>query len=96
MVRKGRNRFEGVPVEEDTRLLSRTEMEIEGVPVRHENWSWDGVYGETLVFVSADVESKDTESLKAFARASGRVSRGSEITIKRSDSGYTFVNFNFD
>ena len=90
------NRFVGVPVEDDTKILSRAETEIAGIPVLVESSRWDGAYMESLIFVAADVEDKDDEALEALIRASGRVKDDSAMTISRTADGYTFVNFNFD
>jgi len=90
------NRFAGVPVEDDTRILSRAETEIAGIPVLVESSRWDGTYMESLIFVDADVEDKDDEALEAMVRATGRVEDDSSMTIRRTIAGYTFVNFNFD
>ena len=88
-------KFRGVPVEEDTKILRREVMTVEGHEVLHEKWSWDGVRGETMIFVSRDVAELGNESLERMVRGAPQVESGSQITIKRSDTGYTFVSFNF-
>jgi hypothetical protein len=88
-------KFKDVPVEEDTRVLRREVVTVGGREVLHEIWTWDGVRGETIVFVSKEVGGlRDTE-LEAIVRQSNMVELGSQITIKRSDSGFTFASFNF-
>lgn len=88
-------RFQHVPVEEDTKILRREITTVGGHEVLHEKWSWDGVKGETIVFVSSEVAQLSDGELEQLARESHLLELGSQITIKRAESGYTFVNFNF-
>ena len=89
------DKFSNVPIEEDTKILRRVIITVAGHEVLHEAWSWDGVKGETFVFSSTDVVKYSDGELEQVARQSGLLVPGSQITIKRADSGYTFVNFNF-
>jgi hypothetical protein len=88
-------KFRGVPVEEDTKVLRRAVVTVGELEVLHEKWSWDGVRGDTFVFVSSEVADIGNEALEGMVRLSALVEPGSQVTIKRSDSGYTFVSFNF-
>lgn len=89
------NKFQNVPIEPDTRVLSRKPYTIGGYETLHERWSWDGVKGETLVFVSSEVSGLGDGELRELVTKSELFNADSQVTIKRSDSGYTFVNFNF-
>jgi len=61
----------------------------------YQKWLWDGITGESLMFVSDDVILLTDVQLEAEVRNSPLV--GPEgVTITRSDSGYTFVHFNFE
>jgi hypothetical protein len=84
-----------VPVEEDTRIRGRTIITVGGREALYERWSWDGVLGETIVFVSQEVIALSDKELEEVVRQSPLVEADSQITIKRADSGFTFVNFNF-
>lgn len=88
-------KFHDVPVEPDTRVLSRKPCAVEGYQALHERWVWDGIKGETLIFVSADVSQLGDEDLRRLLAGSELFEADSQVTIKRSDSEYTFVNFNF-
>ena len=48
-------KFRGAPVEEDTKVLRRAVVTVGELEVLHEKWSWDGVRGETFVFVSSEI-----------------------------------------
>jgi len=87
-------KFLNVPVEDDTVILVSLGSKLGERDVLYQKWVWDGITGESLIFVSDDVASLSDGQLEADVRTSPLVGSGS-VTISRSDSGYTFVNFNF-
>ena len=89
------DKFKNVPVDPDTRIHKRSLAHVGGYEALHERWSFDGVKGETFVFLSDDVASVSEEDLRNMVSATEGVDTGSQMTLKRSESGYTFVNFNF-
>ena len=89
-------KFDGVPVEEDTRIRYRKEVRLGKFDVLYEKWCWEGILAESLIFANDDVSRMTDEEIEREARKSILVREDSEILIKRSDSGFTFVNFNFD
>jgi len=86
-------KFNNVPVEPDTRIIQQREIEIEGVPALHQTWSWDGLIGESIIFHSDDVEGFTDDEI--FELINDHTDPEGKYTVSRSDSGYTFVNFNF-
>lgn len=88
-------KFAGIPVEPDTAVLVNTAMEFEGIECVFQIWLWDGIQGQSLIFLNEEVAAMDDESLKAKVRSWIRVADASDVTISRSGSGFTFVNFNF-
>lgn len=88
-------KFQNVPLEDDTKMLRRVVATLDGFNILHEKWVWDGVKGETVVFVSREVAHLPDQELEEKVRCSPFVEVGSQITINRSSSGYTFVSFNF-
>jgi hypothetical protein len=89
------DKFKGVPVDPDTRVFKRSPTSVGGYEALHERWSFDGVKAESLVFLSADIADVSDETLEKLVRETEGVDTGSQITLKRSESGFTFVNFNF-
>jgi len=89
-------KFDKVPVEEDTTVLFRTEAKLGRHDVLYEKWYWDGVTGESIIFANKDVEGLGEEEVKNEVRESPLLKKDSEMTLKRTDTGYTFVNFNFE
>ena len=90
------DRFKNVPVEADTRIKFRHEARFGKYDVLFEMWSWEGISAESLIFVNDDVSGLTDEELEQEVRKSPLINKESAVTIKRLDSGFTFVNFNFE
>ena len=90
------DKFRDVPVEEDTKVLSRAETKLGAYDALHEKWIYESVKAESLILVGAEVESLSNEELERVLRDSEFVRAGSQVTISRGKAGFTFLNFNFD
>jgi len=88
-------KFENVPVESDTKILFQTETKFGEYEVLYQKWFWDGITAESLIFLSEDVSSLDDEAIKKEVLNSPLANVETSVTLKRSESGYVFVNFNF-
>lgn len=87
------DKFSAVPVEEDTRILLMHLIAICGIDARFELWGWEGVVGESLIFVTAEIVDLSDELL--WQNIVNQLSlKDMRHTISRK-AGYTFVNFNF-
>ena len=89
------DKFKNVPVEPETRVFKRSLTVVSGYDALHEQWSWEGIKAESFVFLSDDVAEFSDKVLERIVRDTEGVDEGSQITLKRSESGFTFVNFNF-
>jgi hypothetical protein len=89
------DKFDGVPTEKDTTVLFRHEVKFGDYDVLYEKWKWDGITAESIVFDNDDIAGLSDDKIKSDAKSSPMVESGSDVTIKRSDTGYTFANFNF-
>ena len=89
-------KFDGVPVEEDTKILFRLEARLGKFDVLYEKWSWEGILAESIIFADDDISGTTDEEIEQEVRKSPLVKKESEMKIKRSDAGFTFVNFNFE
>ena len=87
--------FANVPLEEDTKVSKNTQLEIKGLPALHQQWTWEGISAESLIFHAKDVGHLDDEGLIKFAGTTGFLLNKSDCTISRDRDGYTLVNFNF-
>jgi len=89
-------KFDGVPVEEDTRIRFRQEIRLGKFDVLHEKWSWEGILAESIIFADDDISGMTDEEIEQEVRKSPLVKKESEVKIKRSYKGFTFINFNFE
>ena len=90
------NKFNKVSVEEDTKILYELEIPFDKYHVLHQKWFWDGIIAESVIFANEDVADINDVKLEKIVRASLLVKKDSKFTLHRSDSGFTFVNFNFE
>jgi len=64
------------------------------IPVLLELWKWEGIIGQSAVFLSDDVEQWTDERLIAFV-AKGVHADIEPVTLKRRRD-FTFVNYGFE
>ena len=88
-------KFDGVPVEQDARILSPREAKLGKFDVHHEKWDWEGILAESFIFANDDISGMTDEEIEQEVRKSPLVEKA-QILIKRLDAGFTFVNFNFE
>jgi len=89
------DKFKNVPVEEGTVITFQAEMKLGERDVLYQKWGWGVIEAESVIFVSNDVALLNDEQLESKLRESPIIHSESEVTIKRSGCGFTFVNFNF-
>jgi len=90
------NKFSNVPVDLDTTIIFELEAKLGSYPVLYQKWFWSGISAESIIFDSSDINSLDDAQIISTVRSSPLVKCNSDFTIKRSNSGFIFVNFNFD
>ena len=88
--------FEGVPLDPETRVILQFETQLGSYPVLYQKWFWDGITAESLIFSNDDIDQEDLDKIKLIVRAFPGLNPESDVTVKRSDEGYTFFNFNFE
>ena len=81
--------FSNVPLEEDTRLLAQRLLTVDEQQVLYQKWSWDGLIGESLIFVESDI---DDDALVNLARHSDMIPTTTKLTLARGRKGFDFVN----
>lgn len=87
--------FDHVPVEAATTIHDRRHLVLERFDVQWQSWAWEGVAGETAVFIEAQLGNTDTKALQALVRRSEQLAASGPTTVTRQSTGYAFVNFNF-
>lgn len=89
-------RFKNVPKDNDTKILFETEVSLGEYSVRYEKWYSEGVWAESIIFANEDVENLTQTDVENMLKSLPLFKNESRITYKKSDSGFTFVNFNFE
>lgn len=91
-------KFANVTMESDTRLLIQADTQVNGIDALYQKWIWEGITAESLIFANADVADLDELALKAIVSNSSYANGAStdKMTYSQSQTGYTFVNFNFE
>lgn len=89
-------KFDNVPVEQGTEIRFQLEAKWGEWDVLYQRWCWDGIDAESLIFVDEDIANLSDDQIEMEMRASPLLKKNSSVTIKRSVSGFTFVNFNFE
>lgn len=90
------NKFEKVPLDEDTVILIQKETKLGKRVVLYQKWFWDGITAESIIFDNDDIGDLREDEVIDEVRAWPTLRKDSQITIKRSEAGFTFVNFNFE
>ncbi len=79
-------KFKKISVEEDTKILSRKEVRVGEYDAIDEEWVWEGIRAESLIFFNEDINGLDEEEVLKLVGKEG-------ATYKKAGE-YTFVNFN--
>ncbi|ABM03685.1 hypothetical protein Ping_1911 [Psychromonas ingrahamii 37] len=90
------SKFEQVPTDSETKILYQHQAKLGDYDVLYQIWHWDGIKAESIIFASEDVSTLDDDKLKREISQSRLLKENSSITLKRNESGFTFVNFNFE
>jgi len=88
-------KFDSVPVDEDTIILRSQETHLGAYCVLHQIWKWESIIAESIIFLDEEVLDLEDQELEKMVKASPFCKEG-QTTIKRSESGFTFINFNFE
>jgi len=89
------NKFKNVPTDQDTYIDFEQEASLGKYNVLYQKWHFDGITAESIIFCNGDITDLHDNDIKQEVKESPIVNKDSKMTIKRSKSGYTFVNFNF-
>jgi hypothetical protein len=89
-------KFDNVPTEADTAITLSLESKFGEYDVLYQQWIWDGIQANSLIFDNDDIADIELQSLIEEVRNSPLVNDMSkELTTKLSKQ-FTFINFNFE
>lgn len=91
------DKFENIPVDDDTNISSCLQVKFGGLDCVYQQWSTEGTHGSSLIFHCSDVAANTNEELEQWLRESPLLKQqGNAVTVSRNaNSEYVFVNFNF-
>ncbi len=89
-------KFDKLPVEQDTNVISRKRIKILNYDAVHEIWSWDGIKGESIIFVTEEINELSENEIIDLVKSAFQVEDISQVTISQGKSDFTFVNLNFE
>ena len=89
------NKFIDIPLDEGTKVLSTKEVKVGTIDAVFQNWKWEGVKADSIVFCDDDVATYSDEELIELVKKSVFYAGSGELTIKRNTHDFTFINLNF-
>ena len=90
------DKFKNVGTDPDTTILFSTPAKFGNYDILYQKWSFSGLIGESLIFLTDDIKNITMDELENEIRNSPMVTDISkEITTSSGKSDYTFFNFNF-
>jgi hypothetical protein len=89
-------KFDNVPTEADTAITLSLESKFGEYDVLYQQWIWDGIQANSLIFDNDDIADVELQSLIEEVRNSPLVNHTSkELTTKLSEQ-FTLISFNFE
>jgi hypothetical protein len=89
-------KFDNVPTEADTAITLSLESKFGEYDVLYQQWIWDGIQANSLIFDNDDIADIELQSLIEEVRNSPLVNDMSKELTSTVQSEYTFINFNFE
>jgi len=84
-----------IPNDPDTRVSSQELLTIDGNEAVAQWWSWDGIYGNSIIFNYNDVQSDSDADLKSMVGEALDIRETANMTISRKTDNFIFVNYGF-
>lgn len=88
-------KFKSVPLEPDTVILFEKPHTIGGIEVLYQIWQWENYQANSIIFLNEDVDGLEKDGIVEMVKQDAVYKPGPGLTFARRDSGFTFVNFNF-
>ena len=83
-----------IPHDPDTTILFEQQGVFDDIPACYQSWYWDGVSGESIIFLKKDLKQHQIKHLIQKVKTSHLVQNPDQVT-KKQKSDYLFINFNF-
>lgn len=86
--------FNHIPNDPDTTVLFQLESCFDDIPACYQSWHFDGIRGESIIFMNKDLKERNDTDLIAKVKASRLVKKNTPVTLSRNPPGFLFINFN--
>ncbi|VAW47432.1 hypothetical protein MNBD_GAMMA02-1266 [hydrothermal vent metagenome] len=86
--------FNHIPNNPDTVILFQQQGVFDDIPACYQTWLFDGIRGESIIFLKDDLKNRKDTDLINKVKASKLVQTSSQITLSRNPPDYLFINFN--
>lgn len=83
-----------IPNDPATTILFQQAGVFDDIPACYQAWQFDGIRGESIVFLKKDLKGRKDTDLIQKVKASQLVRQNSQITFSRNPPDYLFINFN--
>ena len=88
-------KFSNVPTESDTKITLNIETMFGEYDVLYQQWTWDGIQGNSLIFDNNDISGTALDMLIDEVRKSPLVQDATKEITSKVGEKFTFINFNF-
>ncbi len=85
--------FSALTPDDDIIIYNRNITQIGDYHAAHETWDWDGIEGESYIFMTKEVETLTDETLVLLIKSRLNDLNIKPFTISRGEV-FTFFNFN--
>lgn len=89
-------KFENVSRDQGTVILFEKMHTIGKYDVLYQIWRWQNIQANSVIFVNEDVANLDDDEIRDMVKNDSVFTGEPRLTLRRSESGFTFVSFNFE
>lgn len=86
-------KFRDVKIEADTKIIKEDYIKVGSYDAKLERWSWEGIYGSSLIFLKNDVKNIKHQDLLKLISDQLPIACNSKF---KESSNYLFLSFDFD
>ncbi len=93
-----KQKFENIPLDEDTQILLSSQMKFGEIDCVFQVWVYDSIQGNSLIFYAEDLQNKSDEELKNMILTESEIvsNKSQKLTVSKNKEKHPFVFVNFD
>ena len=90
------SKFEQVSLSPKANVLAKQAVKLAGFDCQYQKWQLDKITAESFIFVTDEIRGLSEDEIKAIVSVTKVCQTPSQIILARTESGFTFLSFNFD